>query len=173
MKNPQFGVWAKDDEEVSDAQMGEPVDERVAQALALVEEMKTKTALSLYEDEDNDKWLRQHIAINNRPAPLPLPSENIYSRPLTKREAEMLLKSAEIVFSIIKNTYIADYGYFLDRDTARPICHRTQCVVAELPAEMVCSDGRAVKTTANVHLLFVWEKERGWKLVKAMVEKES
>lgn len=167
--NPQIRIWTKDDEETSDVQAGEPIEERAAQALAVVEEMKTKTALN----KDNDKRPRQRLAVNNRPAPLPLPPTGIYSRPLTFREAEMLLKSAEIVFSIIKNTYIADYGYFLDRDTARPICHRAQCVVAELPAEMVCSDGRAVKTTANVHLLFVWEKERGWKLVKAMVEKES
>lgn len=172
MKNPQFGVWAKDDEEVSDAQTGEPVDERAAQALALVEDMKAKTALSLYED----KRPRQRIAVTSQSAPLPLPPTGIYSRPLTFKEAEMLLKSAGIDFSNISSTYVADSG-IIDHNTARVLYPRAQCVVAELPADLVVErkGGERIvaerAALATVHLLFVWGK-RGWKLVKAMVEKK-
>lgn len=169
VKNPQFGAWIKDDEDTSDIRIGEPVDERAAQALAMVENLRTEAALNLYVDKR--KWLHRRITVNSRPTLLPLPLTSVYSRPLTFEEARTLLRSAGIEFRSIDSTYVANFG-IIDHDTARTLYPKAQCVVAELPAELVDSYGEVIKIFVNVHLFFIWKKGKGWDLVKAMVEEK-
>lgn len=144
----------------------EQIDDRASRALSLVENLRVAEALNLYKDDD-EKPLPRRVIIPHHSTPFPLPPSAVYSRPLKIKEAELLLKAAKIEFNKITSTYIAPG--IIDRDTARILYPKAQCVVAELPAEIVGTDGKVEKTTANAHMLFVWGK-RGWKIAKVMLE---
>lgn len=125
--------------------------------------------------EEETELLRTTVKSHNAPLPLPPPTgTGLYSRPLTQREAEMLLKIARIEHHGVDTTYVNTCG-ITDRNTARVLYPRTQCIVTRLPAKMtyINKRGNIVRTDTaimNVHLFFVWEKKGGWKPIKAMLE---
>ena len=176
VKNPHFGLWPSDDEQCAASGPAEAVDERSAQAFALVEEQRAGAALDLYYD---DRFKREHrVAIRWRVVEFSRPRQekDPYLSPLTTAEAEKLLGLMGIGFFKVLGTYVAGWENLVDRDTCRVPHQRAHCVVARVPSVTRYRDGKGrlvseVQTAANMHLFFVTVGGK-WRLVKAVVERE-
>ncbi|WP_027718908.1 hypothetical protein [Desulfovirgula thermocuniculi] len=176
VKNPHFGVWPSDDEQCAASEFAEAVDERSAQAFALVEEQQMGAALDLYYD---DRFKREHrVAIKWRVVEFSRPRQekDPYMSPLTKAEAEKLLGLMGIGFYRVLSTYLADWRSLVDRDACRVPHPCAHCVVARVPSVTRYRDGKGrlvseVQTAANMHLFFAMVGGK-WRLVKAAVERE-
>lgn len=160
--NPAFGRWAGDDDpeniygsvEVADPRAEREFDE-VLERVSREQErfhrgpVQTRQVVSPLK---NEAYMQHGASIKTDP----------YARPFKRKEARKLLESAGIRCQSIIGTYLADHNAMFDPATGRGPAWG-QCVMVKLSAE----DG----TAHNVHLFFVFDERKGWRLHKAALEK--